>query len=194
MTPRGPRIFAQLRIGAVVLLAVCGFSTASDDKSKDPATSPIRDFHERVERYLKLRKQTEAGLPRLKPTDSAQAITARSQELTRKIRFARREARVGSIFTPAAAAEFRRLIALTMQGKEAEQIRASLKSAEPVTLALRVNDPYPAAVPLQSTPPSLLLNLPQVPQQVDYRVIGRALVLRDVDANLILDFIPDAVI
>jgi len=194
MRLRAPRISAQLRIGAVVLLALCGFSTASDHKSTDPATSAIRDFHERLERYLKLRKQTEAGLPRLKPTASAQLITARSQELTRRLRFARRDARVGSIFTPASATEFRRLIAITMQGKEAEQIRASLKSGEPVTLPLRVNDPYPAAVPLQSTPPSLLLNLPQLPQQVDYRVIGRALVLRDVDANLILDFIPDAVI
>jgi hypothetical protein len=172
---------------------VCGFSTASDHKSTTPEISAIRDFHERVERYLKLRKQIEAGLPRLKPTASAPSITARSQELTRRLRFARREARVGSIFTPASATEFRRLIAITMQGKEAEQIRASLKSAEPVTLPLRVNDPYPAAVPLQSTPPSLLLNLPQVPPQVDYRVIGKALVLRDVDANLILDFIPDLV-
>jgi hypothetical protein len=31
------------------------------------------------------------------------------------------------------------------------------------------------------------LNLPPVPPEVEYRVVGHALILRDIDANLIVD-------
>ena len=80
-----------------------------------------------------------------------------------------------------------------MNGSNARGIRESLRHAEPVTLSLRVNDEYPDKVPLQSTPPTLLMNLPKLPKELDYRVIGRALALRDCDANIIVDFIPDVI-
>jgi hypothetical protein len=32
-----------------------------------------------------------------------------------------------------------------------------------------------------------------LPPQVDYRIVGKALLLRDVDANLIVDYIPNAI-
>jgi hypothetical protein len=67
----------------------------------------------------------------------------------------------------------------------------SLEHAEPVEGQIKVNASYPP-VPLQSMPPSLLANLPRLPAGLDYRIVGRSLVLRDVQANLILDFIPKA--
>jgi hypothetical protein len=42
-------------------------------------------------------------------------------------------------------------------------------------------------------PPSLLLKLPLLPEQVRYRFVGRAFILRDTEANVILDYIPDVV-
>jgi len=80
-----------------------------------------------------------------------------------------------------------------MQGGDSARIKSSLKSAEPVKLRLEVNGAYPDNLPLQSTPPTLLLNLPALPQELDYRIVGHALVLRDAKANLILDFIPNAI-
>ena len=69
-----------------------------------------------------------------------------------------------------------------------------MKHAEPLApRPLQVNDAYPPATPLQSTPPSLLLNLPPLPPDLEYRVVGHALILRDIDANLIVDFIPNAI-
>ena len=38
----------------------------------------------------------------------------------------------------------------------------------------------------------LLANLPQLPEDMEYRVVGSDLVLRDVDANIIVDLIPNA--
>ena len=69
----------------------------------------------------------------------------------------------------------------------------SLRRSEPVRIPLRVNDTYPEKLPLQTTPPTLLLNLPKLPEELDYRVVGNNLVLRDVEANLIVDFIPQAI-
>ncbi len=81
-----------------------------------------------------------------------------------------------------------------MQGQQASRIRESLGQAEPVKLSsLRVNDAYPEGIPLQSTPPSLLLNLPPLPPEMEYRVSGRCILLRDIEANLIVDFICDAI-
>ena len=58
---------------------------------------------------------------------------------------------------------------------------------------LKVNSRYPPGVPLQSTPPTLLLNLPRLPHELQYRLVGHYLVLYDVAADMIVDFIAGAV-
>jgi hypothetical protein len=42
-------------------------------------------------------------------------------------------------------------------------------------------------------PSALLLKLPPLPEVVRYRFVGRTLILRDTEANVILDFLPDVV-
>ncbi len=78
---------------------------------------------------------------------------------------------------------FKRLIDVAFQGPDAAEVRASLRHAEPVKIPLQVNATYPDSLPLQSTPPSVLLNLPDVPPELYYRIVGRDLVLRDAGAN-----------
>ena len=97
----------------------------------------------------------------------------------------------GDFFTPPIAKEFRRLIGIAFQDRRERRIMKSLAHAEPVEGQLKVNASYPP-VPLQSMPPTLLANLPELPSSLDYRIVGHALVLRDVQANLVLDFIPKA--
>ena len=58
--------------------------------------------------------------------------------------------------------------------------------------ALQVNQSFPENVPLQSMPPTLLMNLPGLPKGLEYRLLGRELVLRDVDANLVVDYVANA--
>ena len=153
----------------------------------------VEEFEGRITGYVKLRKQVEGTLSALKPTSSQQAIKHHEHELAERLRRARREAVQGNIFTPDIAAEFRRLIGLAMQGKDASHVHQSLQHAEPVRVRIAVNEAYPAGVPLQSTPPTLLMNLPALPPELDYRVVGNNLVLRDAKANLVIDFIPDAI-
>jgi len=159
----------------------------------NPGAATIQDFQKRVAAYVKLHKAVEGKMPSLKPTASPDKIGHHENELGHRIREERREAKQGDIFTPEIAAEFKRLIGMTMQPGNGGKIRQSLKSSEPVALRLKVNEPYPKVVPLQSTPPTLLMNLPRLQPEVEYRVIGHDLALLDVKANLIVDLIPNAI-
>ena len=156
--------------------------------------SILQDFRAHVAEYVKLHNNIRSEIHGLKPTKSAEAIEQYQQRFAQRLREARADAAEGDIFTSETAAEFRRLIRIAMRGPDAARIRASLESASPVELKdIRVNHQYPPGLPLESTPPSLLLNLPDLTPEVEYRVVGHALILRDIDANLIVDFIPDAI-
>ena len=43
------------------------------------------------------------------------------------------------------------------------------------------------------SPPALLLKLPELPQELAYRFVGRDLTLMDINARLIVDLIPNAI-
>ena len=178
------------QVGAILALAAASAYSAPQDVN--PHSAILEDFNKRVAEYVKLHKNIEGKSPKLKSTSSSEGLRAHEKKLAHEIREARRKAKQGDIFTPEIAQEFRRLMRLAVQG-DPTPVKQSLKRAEPVTLALRINDPYPDPSPLQSTPPTLLANLPKLPPELDYRIIGGSLALRDVKANLILDFIPNAI-
>ena len=146
----------------------------------------VQDFQQRVAAYLKLRKSIESDIGRLKPTKSPEVISDYESELRHAIRRARQNARPGDIFTPEIATEIRRLISIAMR-PDGPQIRRSLRSGEPIQLHLTINEKYPESVPLQTTPQSLLENLPALPPEIEYRITGQDLVLLDAKANLIVD-------
>ncbi len=178
----------------LVLLLLLAGPLARAQQKVNRSSAILADFSRRVEDCMKVRKAAASQLPALKPTNSPEKIQNRQRALARGIREARREARQGDIFAPEIAAEFRRLIGDAMHGPHGARIRESLRSGSPVApQPVSVNASYPAAEPLQSTPPSLLASLPDLPHGMDYRLVGRCLILRDVEANLILDFIPNVI-
>jgi hypothetical protein len=156
----------------------------------NPGSLVLQDFHKRVADYVELHKTARSEVHGLKPTKSPEEIAHYEHRLGARIRELRHGAAEGAIFTPEISGEFRRLIHIAMQGSAATRVQKSLNHAEPVDLPhLRVDSTYPEGIPLQSTPPSVLLNLPPLPPEVEYRVVGHDLVLRDIDANLIVDLI-----
>ena len=178
-----------LVIGTVV---VCAFALGSQTPPAAGAADAklAADFEGRVKQYLQMRNKV-AGHP-LKPTDVPQEILGHQRDLADKVRVARAGAKQGEIFAPEIAGYFRRQIAASFAGPHGKQIRASLQHAEPVKMELQINQSYPEDVPLQSTPPTLLLNLPQLPDGLEYRLLDRELVLRDTQANIIVDYVPNA--
>lgn len=176
-------------IPAFLFLTICARIVPAMGDNDSPAE---RDFEKRVSAYIQLRQTVESSLPRMKSTRSPEKISSAQHELARAIREARRNARQGDIFTPEISMEIRETIHGEMQSA-GKRIEASLRHAEPVELRLGVNDSYPANVPLQSTPPSLLTNLPPLPKEVEYRVAGHDLILLDVKANLVADVIENII-
>jgi hypothetical protein len=172
---------------AILIASALGAQVGHPPVNADSAI--IQDFEKRVAAYLQLRKSIEANLPKLKPTPSEEKISHHETDLRRAVREARKNARPGDIFTPEIAAEIRRLIAIAAQPEDGNHIAQSLRHAEPVQLHLEINERYPERVPLQSTPPSLLENLPALPPEIEYRITGRDLVLLDTKANLVVDII-----
>lgn len=177
----------KLAVSVVLTAGILCAQTARPAINADSAI--VQDFEKRVAAYLQLRKSIESNLTKLKSTPSQEKISHHEVQLRHAVREARKNARPGDIFTPEIAAEIRRLIAMAMKPEDGNHIAQSLRHAEPVQLRLEVDDSYPARVPLQSSPPSLLENLPVLPPEIEYRITGRDLVLLDAKANLIVDVI-----
>jgi hypothetical protein len=177
-----------LLIGITVPISAA-WSQTSESAARQ-YTAPPADFGSRVSQYLELRLR-EAGPPS-RPSNSSEKLVEQTQQMAGKIRTARAGAKQGSIFSLEITRYFRHQIALSLRGPDGKKIRATLKHSESLPgVALRVNDSY-TALPLPTMPPSLLQRLPIVPKQLAYRTIGHALVLHDIEPNIIVDFIPDA--
>lgn len=160
---------------------------------RDAEKGAEKSFLKACKDYLSM----EHNLPvaQLKPTADVQELDRRRVQLRTAVQQARPNAKQGDIFTAQTEPVFRMLLAHSMMGSEGAKIRTSLEHAEPLApKAVAVNAVYPTAEgqPLQSTPPSLLAKLPVLPKGLEYRVAGRTLVLRDTEANLIVDYLPDA--
>jgi hypothetical protein len=175
----------------IAALGLALIASAQQPPAPD-STAILKDFDTRVSAYAKLHRDAEANVPALRKSASAQEITSREAALAESVR-AHHPAKQGDIFSPEIAGEFRRLVGITLKGPDASRVKKSLKSAEPVQLSLQVNDVYPERAPRQSTPPTLLMNLPKLPAELNYRVVGRALVLLDTSAGIVVDFIPDLI-
>ena len=150
------------------------------------------DFMGQVQAYVNLHKAIASSLPALKPTDQPEKIANHQQTLAQKIRDARRHARRGDIFSEEVRKAFRRTVREEFGGPHGHGARTTIRQGEPLkTIRLHVNEPYPDGVPYTTLPPTLLLKFPKLPDQVAYRIVGRDLILLDVEASLVIDRIPD---
>src|SRR5438094_1463458 len=178
-------------LAMVALFAISVTVSAQNSRSERVPDAQIAlDLQARAKAYLDLRKKVAGNAPN--PGGSPTAIASAQRDLSNKVRTARTGVKQGDIFTPTIAAYVKKQIAATISGPHGNDIRASLRRAEPVKIQLQVNQSYPEKVPLQSTPPSLLMNLPDLPKGLEYRLLGTELVLRDADANIVVDYVPNA--
>lgn len=177
---------------SVALFLLSTFLIASQQRVNADAAIAAK-FDQKTADYMKLRQKALNGLAVPKNTESPEKIADFQKQLAGKIRDLRPQAKRGDLFTREVAGLFQRLVATAMRGKDGALIRTSFQRAEPIQGGghLDVNATYPDGLPLQSMPPSLLLNLPRLPKELEYRFVGRELILRDTQASLIVDVIPD---
>jgi hypothetical protein len=184
-------------IGVSVLLIVSsaapGAALRQSSSEVNPRAKVLADFKSRVDGYLELQRKLADDAP-LDETRSPAEISAAEKALAAKLRAARPQARPGDIFTPDVRAEFRRLLRPELKGKDGRENRGTiLGDGNPGAVALKVNEPYPTKAPLSTMPPDILAGLPRLPEELEYRFVGKHLILRDVHANMIVDYIPNAI-
>jgi hypothetical protein len=190
----------QIRVTSLLLwlslfaFVAPGFAGQAQTPRVNEEARDFKTFTDRVQEYVKMQKNLKASLPALNPTKDAARIIEHQHALARKIADARRDARQGDIFTPEVAERFRKIIDRTFRGPEGRLARKTIRPESPSkVVVLHVNDVYPEGIPLTTTPPTLLLKLPKLPQELTYRIVGHDLTLQDTEARLIVDLIPNAI-
>jgi hypothetical protein len=149
----------------------------------------VADFSARVWDYSELRSELEKGLPPLRVTDDPAEIRRAVRALAKRIRVARAGAKQGDMFTPTISVEFRKVLILEMDANT----WAAIMDDNPGELSNEINGSYPEGKPLSTVPPNILALLPRLPDDIQYRFLGRHLILLDTRANVILDRIPFAI-
>jgi hypothetical protein len=152
-----------------------------------------QDFQKRIDAYVARRSEAVKGIGPLKPTANPAEIKAGQQALAERIAAARSDAKPGDIFTPDIRQRFRQLLAPELKGEDGRDAKAIVKDDAPPAVPFKVNAVYPEGKPLPTVPAKLLLNLPPLPKQVEYRIIDKHLILRDTEANLIVDYMLNAI-
>lgn len=147
-------------------------------------------FIARMNAYADLRKKLEQGLPKLKVTDNPVEILRAETALAARIRVARAKAKRGDIFSRRIRTAFRQALRTQTDPGTCEAIRDD----NPGDFTYPINGTYPKHNPVSTMPPNILAALPELPDDVHYRFLGRDLVLHDTRANMILDEIPDAIL
>lgn len=150
------------------------------------------EFTRRVAEYVALHNKIEDSLPKLSKDATPQEIDNHQRELGRLIMKARPTAKVGDLFTKEVRAYFRRQIAAAFAGPEGRKLKGSIMEDNPGPIRVAVNGRYPDSVPLATMPPQVLAELPRLPDDLEYRFIASRLILLDVHAHIIVDFIEDA--
>ena len=162
-------------------------------EAPNPVEDPrFKDFFDHVRAYMKIHKSADARVPSLKETSDPREVSGREKALADEIRKERAGAQQGAVFSPSAAKEIGIVVAEDFKGRPLRDQKAILVEV-PMKVPPAINTDYPTTLPLATVPPSLLLKLPTLPEELEYRFLGRHLILRDIKANLIVDFIPDVV-
>ena len=154
----------------------------------NPDAAVLADFKSRIDAYMKLRKEAVKDAPRLKETKDPAKIKAAQDAMSIHIRAARANATHGDIFTPEITAKFRRLLAPELKGDEGRDAKAIIKDDAPTNIPFKVNAKYPEGAPVPTVPASLLVNLPTLPEPLQFRIIEKHLILLDEDADIIVDY------
>ena len=144
-------------------------------------------FARQTQAYADRRAKLEVGLPPLQVTTNADDIERFEHRLAERIRRGRSSHRY-QIFTRTMGEEIKQLL----RAHAGPATVALVLDDGPVEFDVDVNDSYSKQRSLATMPPNILLLLPDLPSDMQYRFAGRHLLLLDIRANMIIDEIPFA--
>ena len=149
-------------------------------------------FHRAIDGYMALRRAAELRVTPLEVTPMPDEIQQAMNQLATALREARAGTPPGDIFTTDVRLSLR---ARLRHALAAHECAKAMKDGmdEPVGFAQppvagRLFS-WTTAIP---TPPCVLAVLPPLPDVLEYRFVGSALALVDVDTSLVVDVLPNA--
>jgi hypothetical protein len=186
-----------MRILGILPVVLAGSLLPADEAKGPVSPHPgLSEFEANVRRYMDVRKTAIRSVPKPGKKEDPAALAAHEQALAAAIRKARPAARQGDIITPSARSYFQTLTTRRVRGTDGAAVKDTLRQGNPpvdkegADVKLEVNAVYPKAAPKTTMPASLLARFPRLPKELEYRFIGRTLILLDTEANVILDYAP----
>ena len=174
------------------LLAMASPLAAAPAQGVNPTGAAILAFKTRVAEYVKVHNDAAGKVAKLKETSDPQKVHDHEVALGEMIKSMRAGAKEGDVI----GADFRpileREVRADFRTRRAPD-RKALTDELPAKVALAVNATYPTDLPLATFPARLLRKLPELPPELEYRIVGRHIILRDVTANVIVDIARDVV-
>ena len=191
-------------LGVALAVAVAGASLGASGFASRPLreqagkTAPTvnergaatKAFLDRIGEYVSFHNNVEKMVPPLKETANPEEISKREAALGAALIKQRPDAKEGDFFIK----QFQPYLVRTIKddfGKRSAADRKAIVVELPKNLKIAVNMVYPTTVPLATFPGNLLKALPELPKELEYRIVGRHLILRDTTGNVIVDLMRD---
>jgi hypothetical protein len=159
------------------------------------ANQPVpAEFVDYVNHYAALQRMIITALGRPLMWSDAEQLLRQQRCFANAMRAARPVARAGDVFTPAVSRYFRtRIDALVRE--TGLDVTTAIEPPDEDEVVIAAAPCVAEPVPWNAGPvmwPSMLAALPELPPELEYRFIGRDLVLIDMLANLVVDVLHDA--
>jgi hypothetical protein len=180
---------------AVTVMAV--FSAQSAAAADQGGTARVSDaaaltqFEAAIAKYVALRQALVAEKisgPKINSTSAE--LSHASDALAAAIRRARSNAKPGDVFVTPVTPVFKQRLEDVVRRENLGPVLSNIDDEGPARTTPSIHLRFPAAAPMATMPPSLLAALPALPKSLEYRIVGQYLILRDVEAAMIIDFIP----
>jgi hypothetical protein len=176
----------------VLAATLAGSAALAAAPASHPDHAVLAQFHCAVREYVGLHRMLEIPLPTQTLTSDPEEIRRATDALATAIRAARAGAKQGDVFTKQGGLMIRARVhaALDRHAYDATVLLHAMQAdTEGPPPPLAVNRPFPWHAG-NAMWPLMLQELPALPEELEFRFVGRDLVLLDVHANLIVDILP----
>jgi hypothetical protein len=189
----------RVRLSTAASILLLAAALAASDRTPDARSAPqvrvnkdaatISAFKKRLEAYATLHKKLDGTLREVPAGGTPEQFFEHQRALAMLLRKERAAAKPGDLCPPEMRAFVRRQLARILGGPDGREIQRSILDEYTGNVRLEVNAGYPDGVPKSTMPPQVLEVLPALPEMLQYRFIGKRLILLDEHAHVIADYI-----
>jgi hypothetical protein len=161
---------------------------AADTPVVNETGAATKQYLDRMQEYAAFHDRVDNTVPRLKETPNPEEIAAREKALADALIKARPEAKEGDFFVASYRPILLRIIREDFSKRSAADRKALIVEL-PKGMKVDPNQVYPTTLPLATFPANLLKALPELPKILEYRIVGRDLILLDNKGNVVVDVV-----